>query len=107
LVYLIEEHSIDKFIGYANKHKEHHFIIFTEDKFVKKYPTNVERFGLNEKQFLSKLKCCDSVICNGGFQLICESVYLNKYVNVIPLHYEQLSNVYNLEKCGKGGLLDI
>jgi len=104
LVYLIDKDSVLEFIEYASSVKRS-FILFTDQGANIDFPNNIEYNILNDDLFLHKLECCDGVICNGGFQLISEAIYLDKYVRVIPLHFEQLSNAYNLNVMGKGSLL--
>jgi uncharacterized protein (TIGR00661 family) len=111
LVYLIDEYYINLFKEYARK-KEEKYVLFCDNKFItpeykKNLPKNIELFEIDFHLFTEKLLKCEKVIATGGFQLICEALYLNKRIEIIPLHYEQEINGYNLEIHKLGRVSDI
>src|SRR3989344_1374172 len=84
----------DRFIVYGfDKNSEGNNLIF------KKF---------NDEEFLDDLKNCKAVICNGGFTLISESIYLQKPLLTIPVkkHFEQLINCLHVKKMGYGECYD-
>jgi len=93
LVYLFDKNLIEKFVDQIDPKEEYDLFIESTDY---GFPPNVEVYDLSRKYFLNKLESCKKVICSGGFQLISEAKYLNKEVEVIPLHYEQRMNQLNL-----------
>ncbi len=60
---------------------------------------NVEVFPFSRDGFQKNLQECQSVLCNAGFELNSEALYLGRRILVKPLHgqVEQLSNVIALE----------
>jgi len=94
LVYLINSYIVDKFL--KNVESDKNYELFCDHK-PKKLPSNVKYNKLDVDNFTNKLSNCRRVIATSGFQLICESLYLNKEIEVIPIHYEQEINGYNLE----------
>lgn len=65
---------------------------------------NLEFKSFNEEQFLCDLASSRAVIANGGFNLMSESLYLNKPVLSVPIkkQFEQVLNAIYLEKLGFG-----
>jgi len=63
---------------------------------------NVERHPASIRQFKDHLASASGVICNSGFELISECLYLNKPVLTKPLsgQFEQLSNALALQQLG-------
>ncbi|MCG8475321.1 MAG: hypothetical protein MI784_07595 [Cytophagales bacterium] len=59
---------------------------------------------LNRKKFLEYLRTCKGYITSAGFESVCEALYLNKPVGVVPTagQYEQLCNAAEVEKLGIG-----
>ena len=100
LVYLIDEYILKEFSNYANKNLDKKFILFCDHSFYlkNKFPKNVKYYKLDIKNFTHHLINCKDIIATAGFQLICESLYLNKDIKAIPVHYEQEINVFNLNK---------
>lgn len=65
---------------------------------------NVTLRGFDEEMFLADLASARAVICNGGYTLMSEALYLGKPVLSIPLrrHGEQQLNATYLEALGLG-----
>ena len=65
---------------------------------------NVILKTFSEDGFIDDLASCKGVICNGGFSLISEAVYLKKPVCSIPIQnqFEQFVNAAYIEKLGYG-----
>lgn len=63
---------------------------------------NLHFFPVNESNFLSSLASCKGVLCNAGFELPSEALFLKKMVFAIPLkrQYEQKCNAIALAKMG-------
>jgi len=78
------------------------FIIYGFEKENKE--NNLEFKKFNEKEFLKDLINCKAVICNGGFTLISEAIYLKKPLLTAPIkkHFEQLINCLYVKKKGYG-----
>ncbi|HUS31808.1 MAG TPA: MJ1255/VC2487 family glycosyltransferase [Kofleriaceae bacterium] len=69
---------------------------------------NVTFRTFDEPQFLADLASARAVICNGGYTLLSEALYLGKPVLSVPLrrHGEQLLNALYLETLGLGRRAD-
>ncbi len=55
---------------------------------------NLTFHPINDKLFLEKLSQCKAYICTAGFESVCEALYLNKQVMMVPVQgqYEQACN---------------
>ena len=78
------------------------FVVYGFD--IEKKEENILFRKFNEKQFFKDLGDCNSVITNGGFSLISESIYLNKPVLSCPVkkQFEQETNAFYVDKSGYG-----
>ncbi len=65
---------------------------------------NIEFKELNEKTFYNDLARCKAVICNSGFTLLSEALYLRKpmFCTVIGHQFEQIVNGMYIERLGYG-----
>ncbi len=52
---------------------------------------------INNDKFIDKLRRCSGVITTAGFETVCEAVYLNKPVIMMPTHIEQEANANEFE----------
>lgn len=57
---------------------------------------------INDKKFIEKMRTCKGYASTGGFESICEALYLEKPVLMIPAHVEQQVNVSDAESVGAG-----
>ncbi|MCB9201462.1 MAG: glycosyl transferase [Flavobacteriales bacterium] len=71
--------------------------------------TNCECFPVNQTTFLEAMESCTGVLCNSGFELPAESLFLKKKLYTIPMknQYEQFYNAKGLEKIGVDGNLTL
>jgi len=91
-------HKLIKILEKINEN----FIIYGYDK--REEEKNLKFKKFNEKSFLEDLKNCKAVICNGGFTLISEAMYLKKPLLTVTIkgHFEQLLNCSYVKKLGCG-----
>lgn len=84
------------------KELDHRFVIYGFHK--DEVDENLCYKKFNENEFLHDLTSSRAVITNGGFNLISESLYLNKPVFSIPVkkQFEQVLNAIYLEKLNFG-----
>jgi uncharacterized protein (TIGR00661 family) len=56
--------------------------------------------AINDQAFLRLMAGCRGVICTSGFETVCEALYLDKPVVVVPVggHFEQLLNALDAER---------
>ena len=60
---------------------------------------------INDELFLQYMAGCKGYITTAGFESVCEAMYLNKPVMMIPAHIEQEINAADAESIG-GGITD-
>jgi uncharacterized protein (TIGR00661 family) len=57
---------------------------------------------LNDVTFLNYMTGCKAYASTGGFESICEAMYLQKPVMMVPVHIEQECNAYDAMNAGAG-----
>lgn len=59
---------------------------------------------INDKKFLTFMKSCKAFATTAGFESICEAMYLNKPVLMVPTegHFEQTCNALDAKMAGAG-----
>ena len=59
-------------------------------------------YSLNDQKFLELMAKCKGLICNAGFESVCEAMYLDKPVMMVPVkgHFEQFCNAKDASKLG-------
>lgn len=67
---------------------------------------NCSVYPINEEDFLFKLSHCEGVLCNAGFELPAEALYLKKKLVVIPIK-KQIEQEYNAIALKKLGVLTL
>lgn len=76
--------------------------VFSKTALTAKIYGNVEILPIDTDAFLSHLASCDGIICNAGFGVTAEALYLGKKMLVIPMknQYEQQCNAAALAQMG-------
>ena len=103
LVYLTQPELVDEILNYAESHPEVRFEVFLS-KNVENVPENVNINPISSSLFLQKMSKCRGIICTAGFESVCEAMYLNKPVMLVPIkkHYEQYCNALDAQRAGGG-----
>ncbi|MCY7350502.1 MAG: glycosyl transferase, partial [Cytophagaceae bacterium] len=59
---------------------------------------------INAERFLDAMRRCRGLVSTAGFEAICEAMYLDKPVMMLPVpgHFEQACNAYDAERAGAG-----
>lgn len=57
---------------------------------------------LDGATFLEMMAGCKALVTTAGFESVCEAMYLDKPVMVVPIHYEQACNAADTERVGAG-----
>jgi uncharacterized protein (TIGR00661 family) len=57
---------------------------------------------LDGAKFLEMMADCKALVTTAGFESVCEAMYLDKPVMVVPIHYEQACNAADAERVGAG-----
>ncbi len=65
---------------------------------------NLTFHHINDQKFLNCMSGCMGYVSTAGFESICEAMYLNKPVMMVPVEkqYEQACNALDAEKAGAG-----
>ncbi|MDP4274897.1 MAG: glycosyltransferase family protein [Bacteroidota bacterium] len=101
LVYLLNPGYIDEIISW---HKDYPDVIvhcFCDSPPQFKYP-GLTFHVINDRLFEEYLRTCSGFITSAGFEALCEALYLDKPVMMVPTghHYEQFCNAYAASKNG-------
>ncbi len=111
LVYLLNSGYIPEIISYHKKDPSMKLICFTDSKEVKEHykgklvvDENLTFYSLNDVRFLDLMSRCKALVCTAGFESVCEAMYLDKPVMMVPVagHYEQYCNALDASKIGAG-----
>ena len=57
---------------------------------------------INDEKFLQYMAGCGGYATTAGFESVCEAIYLQKPVLMVPVHIEQACNGYDAMKVGAG-----
>jgi uncharacterized protein (TIGR00661 family) len=107
LVYLLNNGYMDDIIQWHKKNPEITINCFVDKiEIVDCIPFDSTLFfhQINDKKFLAMLGNCKGLICNSGFESICEAMYFNKPVFMVPVkgNYEQFCNSNDAAAAGAG-----
>jgi len=57
---------------------------------------------LNDSKFVQMMASCRAYATTGGFESVCEALYLQKPAMMIPVHIEQECNAFDAMHSGAG-----
>ena len=63
-------------------------------------------FRINDKSFLKQMAGCKAYSTTAGFESVCEALYLQKPVLMVPAHIEQECNAFDALRAGAGIVSD-
>ena len=63
---------------------------------------NLVFYQLNDVSFLEQMAGCMAFACTGGFESVCEAMYLQKPAMMVPAHVEQECNAFDASLAGAG-----
>ncbi len=106
LGYLLNPHFEQEIRTWHQEHPEHALRFFWDNKLVRENVTTVDPtlsfHKLNDVEFINNMKSCKAYATTGGFESICEALYLQKPVLMVPAHIEQECNVVDAMNVGAG-----
>ncbi|HLO83159.1 MAG TPA: glycosyltransferase family protein [Chitinophagaceae bacterium] len=111
LVYLLNSGYAQDIVKYHKKNPDVKLICFTDSKEVReqhhgelKLHENLVFYSLNDYKFLDLMSRCKGLVCTAGFESVCEAMYLDKPVMMVPVkgHYEQYCNARDASRIGAG-----
>ena len=102
LGYLLNAGFSDDVLQWHSEHPDiplHFFWDRIEDAPVKVVDDTLSFHYLNDREFLEKMAVCKAYAATGGFESICEAMYLGKPLLMVPSHIEQKCNAYDAIEC--------
>jgi uncharacterized protein (TIGR00661 family) len=105
LVYMLNAGFAEQIIDWHNEHKNVCLHVFWDKKGVPKELSVDETLTfhqLDDTAFLDRMSACTAYASTGGFESICEALYLQKPVMMIPAHIEQECNAFDAAISGAG-----
>ena len=107
LVYIVNDGYAEEIIAWHAKNTAIKLVCFWDRKEIEDCFSPHENLifkQLNDIDFLEHLGTCSGYASTAGFESICEAMYLNKPVMLVPTdnHFEQLCNSIDAEKAGAG-----
>jgi uncharacterized protein (TIGR00661 family) len=97
LGYLLNPQFETEIRSWHEQNAEHSLRFFWDNKHVSEEITQVDStlsfHKLNDVEFINSMKSCKAYATTGGFESICEALYLQKPVLMVPAHIEQECNV--------------
>lgn len=105
LVYLLNTGYLEEVIRWQRQHPETAMHCFVDDKDIESAGCGgdgLELHRLNDDDFLRMMARCRGVVSTAGFDTICEALYLDKPVLVVPVegYFEQLLNALDAQRAG-------
>lgn len=105
LGYLLNPVYEDEIINWHKEHPETPLHFFWDKKGASEtleIDKTLTLHKINDIKFIDYMKSCKGYASTGGFESICEAMYLEKPVMMIPAHIEQSCNVADAERSGAG-----
>jgi uncharacterized protein (TIGR00661 family) len=105
LGYMLHAGFSEQVIDWHKHHKETSLYFFWDKKEVAKelqVDETLTFHQLDDEVFLNRMASCKAYASTGGFESICEAMYLKKPVMMIPAHIEQECNALDAMNAGAG-----
>jgi uncharacterized protein (TIGR00661 family) len=105
LGYMLHAGFSEQVIDWHNQNKETSLYFFWDKKEVAKelqVDETLTFHQLDDEAFLNRMAGCKAYASTGGFESICEAMYLQKPVMMIPAHIEQECNAFDAMHVGAG-----
>lgn len=105
LVYMLNAGFAEQVINWHNEHKNVRLHVFWDKRDApKELPVDetLTFHRLDATAFLDYMADCEAYATTGGFESICEALYLQKPVMMIPAHIEQECNAFDAAISGAG-----
>ncbi|MCD7931177.1 MAG: glycosyltransferase [Tannerellaceae bacterium] len=105
LGYLLNSGFSEEVIAWQKAHPEVNLQVFWDKKGEpeeKKINPNLSFHQINDRKFLDYMKGASAYATTAGFESVCEAMYLNKPILMVPTHVEQECNAYDAMRAGAG-----
>lgn len=107
LAYMVNSGYGEEVMEWSQQHPETRIHCFWDEKSkpeVWEYSPSLTFHQVNDVKFLDYMRRCKGYVSTAGFESICEALYLQKPVLMIPVkgQYEQACNALDAQKAGAG-----
>jgi uncharacterized protein (TIGR00661 family) len=105
LGYILNPHFETQIREWHTQHPEFALRFFWDNKTadeITQIDNTLSFYKLNDVKFIDNMKSCMAYATTGGFESICEALYLEKPVLMVPAHIEQECNVVDAMNVGAG-----
>jgi uncharacterized protein (TIGR00661 family) len=103
--YMLNSGYVKELIAWSKKNPEQPIHFFWDKRNVEETevltPT-LTMHQLSDTRFLEKMAGCKAYATTGGFESVCEAMYMQKPVLMVPTHIEQECNVQDAIRSGAG-----
>ena len=103
--YLLNSGFATELTSWSKNNPEQYLHFFWDKKNVeqtKKLTTTLSMHRLSDTLFLKYMAGCKAYATTGGFESVCEAMYMQKPVLMVPTHIEQECNVIDAARSGAG-----
>lgn len=107
LAYMVNPGYAAEILEFARKHPHYSIKAYWDKKKaadIEQPLPNLSFHRVNDQSFLRDMAACKGLACTAGFESVCEAMYLEKPVLMIPVagQYEQACNALDAEASGAG-----
>lgn len=105
LGYLLNNGYADELKTWSENNPMQKLIFFWDKKGVQtetRVSSSLAFYTLNDQKFIQMMARCEAYATTGGFESVCEAMYLQKPVLMVPTHIEQECNVQDAIKSHAG-----
>jgi uncharacterized protein (TIGR00661 family) len=103
--YLLNEGYVDELIKWSDNYKSEKLHFFWDRKGAShslSLSDTLTMHCLNDKRFIKYMNSSKAYATTAGFESVCEAMYLQKPILMVPTHIEQECNVIDALKSGAG-----
>lgn len=103
--YMLNDTYSDEIIAFQNEHQDVSIHFFWDRKDAPEQMVindNLSFHKLNDRLFLEYMAGCKAYATTAGFESVCEAMYMNKPVLMVPTHIEQECNAFEASRTGAG-----
>jgi uncharacterized protein (TIGR00661 family) len=105
LGYMLNTSYRNQVLNWHEKHPEYLLDFFWDEKDAEEetwVDDTLVLHRLNDTKFIHYMAKCRAYATTGGFESVCEAMYLQKPVLMVPAHVEQRCNVMDASRAGAG-----
>ena len=105
--YMLNSGYLSEIEDWHRKHPDEKLEFFWDKKDVPdvlRISDGLNLHRINDQTFLSYMAGCKGYSTTAGFESVCEALYLQKPVMMVPVHIEQICNAYDALKVGAGAV---